>query len=40
MLIKLLSNYYGMTVQEFQRLINNDIDKLYRFMYDFVYNHN
>ena len=40
MLIKELSRYYGMTVPEFLKLMNGDIDKLYRFAYDYFTNHN
>jgi hypothetical protein len=40
MLVKILSRYYGMSESEFINLINGDYDKLYRFAYDYVYNHN
>lgn len=40
MLIEKLSRYYGMTVPEFLKLMNGDINKLYRFICDYLYNHN
>ena len=35
-----LASYYGMTVPEFHSVINNDVEKLKRFLNDFVNNHN
>ena len=39
-LFQKLAYYYGMTVEEFGRLINGDVDKLARFVYDDTHNHN
>jgi len=40
LILRGLSAYFGMTVPEFAKLIGNDKDKLKRFYYDFLYNHN
>jgi hypothetical protein len=40
MIYEILSRYYGMSLDEFKNVINGDIDKLYRFAYDYLYNHN
>lgn len=36
----ILSYYYGMSLDEFVKLINGDEDKLYRFIDDYIHNHN
>ena len=35
-----LASYYGMTIKEFNEIINGSYDKLLRFYNDFKYNHN
>lgn len=35
-----LSQYYGMSKEEFIALINGDFDKLIRFIEDYQYNNN
>ena len=40
LLLRGLASYYGMTVQEFAKLIGDDVEKLKQFFYDFIYNHN
>lgn len=35
-----LAAYFGLTVKEFNELLNGDESKLYRFYYDYKYNHN
>lgn len=40
LLLRGLASYYGMTVPEFAKLIGDDVEKLKRFYYDFIYNHN
>ena len=35
-----LAAYFGMSVKEFNKLINGDAAKLKRFYYDFINNHN
>ena len=40
LLLRGLAAYYGMTIQEFYELIGGDVEKLKRFYYDFIYNHN
>lgn len=40
LLLRGLASYYGMTIQEFYELIGGDVEKLKRFYYDFIYNHN
>lgn len=40
LIVRGLANYFGMTVTEFAKLIDDDVDKLKRFYYDFVTNHN
>ena len=36
----MLSQYYGMSLDEFIILIGDDEDKLYRFAIDYIYNNN
>jgi len=40
LIVRGLANYFGMTVLEFAKLIDDDVDKLKRFYYDFLTNHN
>jgi hypothetical protein len=40
MIYTILAPYYGMNRDEFIALINGDIDKLHRFIEDYLYNHN
>ncbi len=40
LIVRGLASYFGMTVTEFAKLINGDIEKFKRFYYDFKNNHN
>ena len=40
LIVRGLASYFGMSVTEFAKLINDDVDKFKRFYYDFVTNHN
>ena len=35
-----LATYYGMTLKEFNKVINGSEEKLLRFYKDYIYNHN
>ena len=39
-LFQKVAYYYGMSIDEFAKLINGDAEKLARFIEDYLYNHN
>lgn len=40
LIIRGLASYYGMAIKEFHNVIGQDPEKLKRFYYDYITNHN